>query len=188
MTKKDIQAFEWVRQVTDTENTRYALSGICFNPKDNTITAANGVAIMRAELTPSFSDLLSKALGESDNPIILVPPKGKLSSEHHLLYTIQKLNSEHVSICGNNFRIESGRFPNAQLLFNDLPKYARPSIGNAVPFVDPYYAAMFFPKRKTKEVAVVDPPLMKTFDNKVYFEPSHLSFKGYGIVCCLVKT
>ena len=190
MSKSDIEAFTWVRQATDNENSRYALGGVCFEPKYYSITATNGVAILRAELDPNFSELLAKALKITDDEQRILYSSGKLSWSWELNNTVTKLNEENISICGNNFRISTDRYQNLSSFFDSIPKYERPSKGY-VPLVDPHYAAMFFPKRtKNSSAACSNPPVVKIhcedtwerFRHPIYFQTYDLSFTAYGFI------
>jgi hypothetical protein len=190
MSKSDIEALTWVRQATDTQNTRYALGGVCFNPQAATVTGTNGVAILRAELNIEFSNLLAEALELKDDETRILFSSGKLSWSWDLNNAISKLNSENISICGNPFRISTERFPNVQSFFDAIPSYDIPK-GGFAPMVDPHYASMFFPKRTKNSPASCDnPPSVKIhsedtwnqFTHPVYFRADCFSFPAYGFV------
>ena len=174
----DIDAFNWVRQGTDTTNSRYCLGGMHFDPHDYSLTATNGVVLLRAELSPNIGEDISNALNEK--PTLLLPPSGKIKWEGNV---IAKINNENISIFGNNFQISSDRYPNVEHFFNEVPKFENRE--DMIPYVDPYYLNMFFPKRTKNSLAACDnPPTVKIRKGSLtlYVETYCHGFKAMGFI------
>lgn len=174
----DIDAFNWVRQGTDQSSTRYCLRGVLFDPFNYSLTATNGVALLRADLSPNIGEALALAL--ENKPTLLLPPSGKIKWE---CAAIAKINDDNISIFGNNFEISTDRFPNVDFLFNDIKSY-EPS-ESMIPFVDPFYLNMFFPKRtKTSAPACTEPPSIKIKKESmsIYVDTYAHGFRAQGFI------
>ena len=174
----DIDAFNWVRQGTDHSNTRYCLRGIQFDATQYTLTATNGVALLQADLSPNIGESIASALGNTN--ALLLPPSGKIKWE---CSAIAKINKDNISIFGNNFEISTDRFPNTECFFNELSTFE--SREDMIPFIDPYYLSMFFPKRTKNSLPSCDNPpsikiRQKTFS--VYVETYSLGFRARGFI------
>ena len=174
----DIEAFNWVRQGTDSSSTRYALAGIHFDPIGYHLTTTNGVALLRADLSPNIGEAIAQAL--DNKPTLLLPPSGKIRWE---CSAIAKINKDNISIFGNNFEISDNRYPNVDYFFNELNHYK--SREDMIPFVDPYYLNMFFPKRtKSSGPAWTDPPkiLIRPSTFSVYMDTYCHGFRAQGFI------
>jgi hypothetical protein len=174
----DIDAFNWVRQGTDTSNLRYCLGGIYFNPDGYHLTTTNGVALLRADLSPNIGEALAQAL--DNKPTLLLPPSGKIRWE---CSAIAKINKDNISIFGNNFEISTDKYPNVEYFFNELNHFE--SREDMIPFVDPYYLQMFFPKRtKTSAPACTDPPRIKIREStlSIYVDTYAHGFRAQGFI------
>jgi hypothetical protein len=174
----DIDAFNWVRQGTDSSSTRYCLGGIYFNPDGYHLTATNGVALLRADLSPNVGESIAKAL--DNKPTLLLPPSGKIKWE---CSAIAKINNDNISIFGNNFEISTDRYPNVQYFFDELKHFEDRE--NMIPYVDPYYLNMFFPKRtKNSLPACSDPPRLKIRPKSfnVYVDTYCHGFRAQGFI------
>ena len=174
----DIDAFNWVRQGTDHSNTRYCLRGIYFDATQYTLTATNGVALLRADLSPNIGESIASALDNTNT--LLLPPSGKIKWE---CSAIAKINKDNISIFGNNFEISTDLYPNVEYFFNELSNFENRE--DLIPYVDPHYLSMFFPKRtKNSLPACQEPPKIKTRleTRSIYVETYCHGFKARGFI------